>query len=41
MWRLFGVTLAGGNTRILFAKNRQECRKLYPDAVCVNEVIIL
>lgn len=41
MWRLFEVTLAGGNIRILFAKNRQECRSKYPDAVCVNEVVII
>ena len=41
MWKLFEVTLPGGNTRILIKRTRQECRKLYPDAVCVNEVVIV
>lgn len=40
MWKLFEVTLAGGHTRILFARNRQECRRKYPDAVEVSEVVI-
>ena len=40
MWKLFEIVLAGGSTRIRFALNRMACRKLYPDAVEVNEVVI-
>ena len=41
MWKLFEIVLTSGDTRIRFARNRMECRKLYPDAVEVNEIIIV
>lgn len=40
MWKLFEIVLPGGHTRIRFGKRRRDMRKLYPDAVEVNEVVI-
>lgn len=40
MWKLFEIVLAGGSTRIRFARIRRDCRKLYPDAVEINEIVI-